>query len=276
MTDLRFQVLGPVRAWRDEQELDVGGPRQRAVLAALLLHVDGPLTCERVVEFGWGPLASPGAAAVVHTYVRRLRSILDPDRRSWSRGGVVNSSAQGYRLRADPEVIDVWRFRRLVAAARAGGLRVAAGAAYDRLAAALALWAGPALTDVGDNTRLNAVHTALEQERLSAAVLLADAAFTAGRVEESIPELERTVALAPLHEPLHARLMEAYRRLGQRADALRVYGEIRARLREELGMGPGPDLSAGLRLVLQEDRPDGAGHRRPATTGHQCQCPVVA
>jgi DNA-binding SARP family transcriptional activator len=251
--DLRFQLLGPVRAWRHGRELELGGRKQRAVLAALLLHIDRPISCDDVVEFVWGEAATPAASGIVHTYVRRLRAILDPDRRGWSRTGVLRSAAQGYQLRTDPGTIDAWRFRELVAGARAGLARHRFDHAQNMLCEALRLWTGRPLENLGDNAWQHPAVLSLEQERLTATLVLADTAFITGQIEESLPLLTTMERLAPFHEPLHARLIEAYRRIGRRADALLTFERIRRQLRDELGIGPGSELAAILRRVLDDD-----------------------
>lgn len=251
--DLRFQLLGPVRAWGYGRELELGGRKQRAVLAALLLHIDRPLSCDDLVEFVWGEAAAPAAAGIVHTYVRRLRAVLDPDRRGWSRTGVLRSAAQGYQLRTDPGAIDAWRFPELVAAARVGLARHRFDHAQDLLSEALRLWAGRPLESLGDNGPQHPAVASLEQERLTAAVLLADTAFVTGQIAGSLPLLTTMARLAPLHEPLQARLIEAYGRTGRRADALLTFERIRRLLRDELGIGPGSELLASLRRVLAAD-----------------------
>jgi DNA-binding SARP family transcriptional activator len=239
--DLRFQLLGPVRAWRDGAEVNLGARKQRAVLAAMLLRVPQPVSADEIARFVWGTSAPPAAMAAVHTYVCGLRSALDPGRPSRSRDGVVTSSSTGYRLRIDPEQADFLKFQRLV---RGGGV--------DRLNEALGLWAGRPLVDLGEPCALHPVVSELEQQWLAAAVLTADAAFCEGRVEDTIPWLVQGSARAPLHEPLQARLIESYRRVGRRADALATFHRVRRGLRDELGIGPGAELSDAFQRALVE------------------------
>jgi DNA-binding SARP family transcriptional activator len=252
-TDLLFQILGPVRVWHAGREIDVGARKQRAVLAALLFHLHRPVSVEEIVTFVWGDFPPPAAAAAVHTYVRGLRRALDPARPSRSRSGVVSSSSRGYQLRIDPQRVDCLRFRRLVSESR----RHYGAGDFDTvvatLTAALRLWVGRPLADLGEQFAMHPLIVSVEQERLAVSVLTADAALAVGRVEDLIPLLVQVTDRAPLHEPLQARLIEAYRRNGRRADALATFDLVRRRLRDELGIGPGRELRAAFRRILDED-----------------------
>jgi DNA-binding SARP family transcriptional activator len=251
--ELRFQLLGPVRAWRAGQEVSVGARKQRAVLAALLLNVGQPVSAEDVVAFVWGEQAPPAAAGAVHTYVRGLRATLDPGRPAWSRAGVVSSSSRGYHLHIRPDQIDCLRFCRLVRDGRRYWTAGRVDEAVDAMEAALALWAGRPLSDLGERFTMHPAVMSLEQQWLAAGVLAADAALATGRIEAAIPLLVRVTARAPLHEPLQARLIEAYRRVGRRADALATFDRVRRGLRDELGIGPGSELRAVFHRVLDDD-----------------------
>lgn len=245
-------MLGAVRAWRGDAELDVGPRKPRAVLAALLLRADRPVSVDDIARSVWGESAPAGVAAAVHTYVGGLRAALDPDRQPHSRHGIVSSSYQGYRLRVAPERVDALRFQRLMAEARTHWRAGSASAAAEPLAAALRLWKGRPLAGTGDHRP--AAVTALEQERLSAGMLAALVARATDRVEAWLPTLTEIAASAPLHEPLQATLMEAFRWVGRRADALAVFDRTRRALSEELGIGPGGHLRDAFHALLDEDR----------------------
>jgi DNA-binding SARP family transcriptional activator len=242
-----------VRAWSGAAELELGGCKQRAVLAALLLQVDRPVDGEDLAEFVWGPRRPADTAGALHTYIGRLRAVLDPQRPGWSRRGLLHSSSQGYRLHVHEDAVDLWRFRRLVTAARAAKLRGHLGSAQDLLVEALRLWTGRALVGVGDGVSAYAVVTSLHQERLAATALATDNAVATGRTEEILPLLVSAVEAAPLHEPLHVRLIDVYRRAGRRAEALLAFQQVRCRLRDELGISPGPELVASVQRVLDDD-----------------------
>jgi DNA-binding SARP family transcriptional activator len=166
---------------------------------------------------------------------------------------VISSSSPGYQLRVDPERVDCLRFRRLVSGSRR--LRAAGDldAAVDALTAALRLWAGRPLADLGKHFGLHPLIVSMEQERLAASVVLADAALATGGIEELIPLLVQVATRAPLFEPLQARLMEAYWRVGRRADALATFDAVRRGLRDELGIDPGRELQMAFRRILDED-----------------------
>ena len=206
MNDLTFQILGPVRAWRGGAEIDIGARKPRAVLAALLLYADRPVSLDRIARFVWGGSAPAGVAAAVHTYMAVLRGALDPGRPARSRDGLISSSYQGYRLRVDPERVDAFRFRDLVAQAQVHWLSRRPEVAAAPLAAALALCHGRPLADLRDGYPAEAV--ALEQERLDAGILAAAVARANGDVEAWLPALVEIAASAPLHEPLQAQLMQ--------------------------------------------------------------------
>ncbi len=255
MADLRFQILGPVRAWRGKHEVDVGARKQRAVLGVLLLDLGQPVNADHLVAAVWGDSAPPAATAAVHTYVRGLRDALEPGRAAWSRDGVVSSGPHGYLLRAGPRQVDSHRFVRLVGAARRFWAAGDARAALDACTAALTAWAGPVLDRVGDHVVSHPRVLALRDERTVAGVIGTDAALACGDVVEWIPLLARLVAHTPMHEPLQVRLVECYRQAGRRAEALAAFDRIRRALRDQLGIDPGPELSAAFRRLLTEDRP---------------------
>jgi DNA-binding SARP family transcriptional activator len=253
--DLRFQVLGPVRAWRDEREVDIGARKQRAVLAVLLLGLDQPVTADDLVTAVWRENAPPAAYAAVHTYVRGLRDALEPGRAAWSRDGVVSSGRHGYLLRVGPEQVDSGRFLRLVDTARRAHATGDAGAALDAYRAALATWSGQPLAGLSGHLAHHPQVVSLRHERLVAGILGTDAAYASGRIEEWTPLLAGLAAQVPLHEPVQARLIEAYWRTGRRAEALATFDRVRHGLRDELGIDAGPELTEAFQRVLAGDPP---------------------
>lgn len=116
---LRFQVLGPVRAWRGDRRLDLGPPQQRAVLAVLLLHEGRPVSVPQLVDALWGEQPPPRAVGTLRTYVSRLRALLEPDRRPRQTARLLVSAGGGYALRVPGRALDSARFEvRLVTARR--------------------------------------------------------------------------------------------------------------------------------------------------------------
>jgi predicted ATPase/DNA-binding SARP family transcriptional activator len=255
-----FRILGPVQAARDGREIDLGGPKRRALLALLLVAAGRVIPAERLAEELWGGRPPPGAAGTLRAHVSRLRAALQPDVVLLARGG-------GYALAAEPEQLDACRFERLAGAGREALERGAAAAAVDHLGAALGLWRGRALADVAEVESL-----AREAARLQEALLLAvegriQADLALGRAAEVVGELEGLVAEHPVRERLWQLLVLALYRAGRQADALAAYGRARDMLAGELGIEPGEELRALEEQVLRQEvpaPPPTARHNLPA------------
>jgi len=243
---LRFEVLGPVRAWRGDRELDLGSPQQRALLAVLLLQVGTPASPDRLIAAIWGGTAPRAAVGVVRSYVSRLRHVLDPG----DRGAVIESAGGGYVLRAAD--LDLTEFQRRLGTAREARRAGDAPAAADALRAALGLWHGTPLAGVnGDYAEFE--RTRLEQLRLTAIEDLAAADIESGRPVEAAAGLAEVIAEQPLRERPRELLMLALYRSGRQADALAVFGQVQRLLADELGLYPGPDLQEMQRRILASD-----------------------
>jgi predicted ATPase/DNA-binding SARP family transcriptional activator len=245
---VEFRLLGPVQAVRAGREVPLGGPRQRAVLALLVLEAGRVVPAGRLIEELWRGSPPPGAAVTVRSYVSRLRSALAPEVAVTARGG-------GYAISTGPDQLDASRFERLVAAghdALAGGRAVAAGARFRE---ALGLWRGPALADVLEVERLALEAARLEELRLAAAEARVEADLAAGLHAEVTGELERLVAEYPLRERLWWLLMMALYRGGRQADALDAYRRARVMLAAELGLEPGEELRELEQAVLRQEVP---------------------
>ncbi len=242
------RLLGPVQAVRAGGEVPLGGPRQRAVLALLVVEAGRVVPAERLIEELWRGSPPAGAAITLRSYVSRLRSALAPEGSVVARGG-------GYVISTGPDGLDASRFERLVAEGRdalARGQVVAAGA---RLREALGLWRGPALADVLEVERLALEAARLEELRLAAAEARIEADLAAGLHAEVTGELERLVAEHPLRERLWQLLMLALYRGGRQADALAAYRWARDVLTGELGLEPGEELRELERAVLRQQVP---------------------
>ncbi|GAA3394445.1 transcriptional regulator AfsR [Streptomyces roseoviridis] len=265
--ELRFRVLGPVRAARGDQALPTGSPQQRALLAALLLRDGRTATAAELIDAIWGEEPPSQALAAVRTYASRLRKVLDP--------GVLVSDAGGYALRTSRAglALDLTTAHELAAEAeklRAAGRR---GEARDRLNEALALWDGEALASVpgpyAENQR-----TRLEEWRLQLLETRLDLDLEVGAHAEAVSELTALTAAHPLRERLRELLMLALYRSGRQAEALAVYADTRRLLADELGVDPAPELSrlqqrilqadAELALPVEEQAPAAAPVARPA------------
>ncbi|MFI6787756.1 AfsR/SARP family transcriptional regulator [Nonomuraea sp. NPDC050383] len=259
---LRFAVLGPVRAWRDGEELDLGTPLQRSILGMLLLREGRAVTPAEMIDAVWGDDSPPRALGALRTYVSRLRTVLEPDRPARSRPEILTSVGRGYALRLSDGALDLVRFERGLheaeTARKAGRPSAAAGA----LRAALALFEGEPLAGaVGPYAEHQ--RDRLVECRLSAIETLMDVDLELGRHADVVSELIALTADHPLRERLRAQLMLALYRCGRQGDALAVFTETRHALIDELGIEPGPDLSALHQRILAAD-PSLAAAAQPA------------
>lgn len=245
---IEFRLLGEVEAVRAGQPLPIGGRRQRALLALLLLEPGTPVEPERLIDDLWLNASPAGAAVTLRSYISRLRAILGDDAR------IVGGSV-GYAIDVEAERIDARRFERLVrqgqAASSAGNMRQAA---VD-LRAALDLWRGAALSPVADDGRLR-----IEAERLDGLRLLAveervDAELALGQAAELVEELESIVRAEPFRERPWRQLMLALYRSGRQADALAAYHRARAMFDEELGIEPSEELRRLEGEILRQEVP---------------------
>jgi predicted ATPase/DNA-binding SARP family transcriptional activator len=242
---VEFRLLGPLEALVEGEPVPLGAPKQRALLAQLLLRANEAVPVERLVDALW-PEAPPASARhAVQVYVSRLRRALGPDR--------IEARSRAYLLRAGPEEVDHARFRRLVAEARKA---LAGGDAYgaaERLRAALALWRGRALADLDGEPGVAELVLELEEERSAAIELRFESELEAGRDAELVPELERLVAEHPARERLHAGLMLALHRAGRQEEALQAYDRARQALLNELGLDPSLSLQELAAAIRRSD-----------------------
>ncbi|MEV0839333.1 BTAD domain-containing putative transcriptional regulator [Actinocatenispora sera] len=251
-----LRVLGPLELRVGGRAVRLGPPRQRAVLGLLALCPNALVHREEIIDRLWARAAPATAVHLVQAYVSRLRALLLPDAPPERRRAVLESTGASYRLRVRPDGLDLLRFGRLTEQARtavAAGNHLLAGERYE---AALRLWRGTPLADV-DLLRGSAPVATLAEQRVATAIRYAEAAARTGR-HHPVPQLRLLADADPLHEALHARLMLALAAGGQQAAALRVYAEISARLADQLGLTPGPELTDARLQVLR-----GAADPRP-------------
>ena len=231
---MRFRILGPLVVADDQsRELALGGPKQRAVLAILLLHAREVVSADRLIDDLWGEHSPASAAKTVQVYVSNLRKALGD--------GILLTRAGGYALEAEAGDIDAERFRELAGegheALRDGNAHVA----VERLREALGLWRGPALADFGYEPFAQAELARLEEARLAAAEDWIDAELELGGHAMLVGELESLVRANPLRERLRGQLMRALYRSGRHPEALAAYRDAVAAL-DEIGLQPGPEL----------------------------------
>ena len=248
-----FRILGPVEAVSAGEALRLGGPKQRAVLALLLLRRNEVLPRERLIDAIWGEDPPGSAANSLQVYVHGLRRVLGPER--------IERSGSGYRIHVDPDELDIERFERHVRRAKeALGARPADAA--EELGTALALWRGTPLADLADEPVAAEVN-GLEESHIAAIELRNDAELALGRHEGLVSELAALVAEHPYRERLREQQILALYRSGRQKDALEAYRAARQVLVEELGVEPGPALQELERAVLRHDSSLAAPRQRP-------------
>jgi DNA-binding SARP family transcriptional activator len=236
-----FRILGSLEVWDGERQLELGGPKRRAVLAYLLLHANEVVGVDRLVDQLWGENAPRNAVAALHSHVSRLRKELGPD--------VIATRAWGYVLRSELGALDLERFQCLVGE----GENLPARERAAKLGQALALWRGAPLEDLAGEPALQADIGRLEELRLAVLESRIDADLEAGQQTGIIGELEALIAEHRLRERLRGQLILALYRSGRQAEALEVYRETRRVLAEELGLEPSPELRELERAILQHD-----------------------
>ncbi|MGY1709058.1 BTAD domain-containing putative transcriptional regulator [Geodermatophilus sp. SYSU D00758] len=232
-------VLGPVQATVAGQPAALGGPRQRGVLARLVLAGGHVVSADRLVEDLWEGEPPPKALAGLQVHVSRLRRALDPAGGRRTGATVLVSVAPGYRLALPREAVDAWRFEDLVARAHATADAAARRGLLDR---ALSCWSGPAYAGHADAGWAAPEVARLEELRLVAVELRADADLALGRAAAVVPELERHLHDFPAREEAVRLLALALYRSGRQGDALAVLRRAREHLAEELGVDPGRGL----------------------------------
>lgn len=232
---LWFSVLGPLRAWRDGVELDLGSPQQRSVLAVLLVAAGRPVSVAELVDAVWGSAPPANAVNAVHRNIGLLRRTFEPELGTRQEGRWLHRSGGSYRLRVDADSLDLLRFRQL--------------AAGDEVVAALALWQGAC----GDGLPELPVFVAVNGERVAAARRAADLALAEGVVERVLPGVASAAETALFDEALQARLVRMLAAAGRQGEAFEVYRRVRDRLVGELGVDPGPELAAAHAAILRPE-----------------------
>jgi len=240
---MRFSLLGSLEASREDGPVPLGGPKQRIVLAHLVLAANRVVSAEHLIDALWGEELPEDPKSTLQVYVSRLRSALGPD--------AVEAQAPGYLLRADRDEVDALRFEDLLGAARGNGSdpRVTG----EILAEALELWRGPALADLSAEPSLTADIVRLEELRLQALEEKIDARLELGRHVQVIAELEGLTQAHPLRERLWRSLMLALYRTDRQAEALAAFERARTELAEELGIDPSRDLQLLHERILRQD-----------------------
>jgi len=243
-----FRILGPLEIVDETGPLLLGGLKQRAVLALLLLEAPKAVSTDRLIDALWAEQPPRTAATSLQNFISQLRKTLGAD--------VLVTKPPGYALAIRPEQVDLARFRQLVATARAA---TAAAERAARMQEALDLWRGAPLADFEFEPFAQPEIARLKEERLAVVEERIDADLEAGRHTEIVGEVEALVDRHPTRERLRAHLMLALYRSGRQAEALGVYQDARRTLVDQLGLEPGPDLQQLHGEILRQD----AGLRAP-------------
>lgn len=258
---MEFRLLGPVEVREDGRPLPIGGAKERAILALLLVHANELVPRERILDEIWGAAAVEAATKSLRVRMSELRKALGGGA---SAGALLESRGMGYVLNVDPVQCDVHRFERLVERGARALEQDRPEAASAALRDALALWRGPALADLAYEPFAQAPIARLEELRLAALELRIEADLALGRHLELVGELRSIVAEHPLRERPRGQLMIALYRSGRQSEALETYQEGRNLLVSELGLEPSPPLRSLEQAILRQD----AALERPSSDRH--------
>ena len=263
MVDKRLELglLGPLEMSVDGAVVPLGTPKQRAVLAMLLMNRNSPVGVERLITAVWEGWPPSGARASIHSYVSNLRKLLagagiDPR-------AVLAAAPPGYRLSIPENTCDIGRF---IAEKNAGVHAAATGRfeqASQHLSAALAEWRGPVLEDLRDFQFVDTFATALVEDKIFAHTAKAEAEIACGRAAGVITDLEALTNEHPYREPLWTQLITAYYLTDRQSDALAAYRRVKTTLVDDLGIDPGQTLRALNEQILRQEPLDA---KKSATT----------
>jgi DNA-binding SARP family transcriptional activator/class 3 adenylate cyclase len=228
---MEFRILGPLEVRSDGRAVHLGGAKQRALLAVLLINANNVVSRDRLIDALWEDDPPETAQKALQVYVSGLRKLLGKQR--------LETKAPGYVLTVGQDELDLERFRELQESGRP--------------AEALALWRGAPLSDFASSHFAQADIARLEDERLACLEERIDRELIAGRHAELTGELEALAADNPLRERLRGQLMTALYRSGRQADALEAYQQARATLVEELGIEPSRELRELQQAILNQD-----------------------
>jgi SARP family transcriptional regulator, regulator of embCAB operon len=250
---VEFGVLGPLQMTFGGALVPLGTPKQRAVLAVLVVNANRPVDIDTLIGAAWNQRPPPGARATLHAYIsnlRRLMSSAGADR------ALLASAPPGYRLAIGRDQYDLGRFR----TKKDAGVHAAAAAQFEQasrlMSDALAQWRGPFLEDLRDFQFVETLATAFDEEKIVAHTAHVEAQIACGRPDAVIMELETLIAEHAYREPLWAQLMTAYYLAGRQTDALDAYLRVKTRLAEDLGIDPGPKLRELYEQVLRQEPVD--------------------
>ena len=249
---MEIGVLGALEVRAATRSLPLGGTKQRAVLAMLVLAPNKVVSVDYLADGLWGDAVPNSAGNVIQTYISRIRRVLTAGDPENTGSGAVRRCRPGYLLDIDPEHIDLYRFERL---ARDGTQQLPTDpeAASTTLRQALDIWRGRPLAEFSELPFAPAETHRLEEMRLSTQIARIDADLLLGRHAELIAELRVQVADHPHHEGLYRQLMTSLFRSGRQAEALNVYRQLQQIFAEDLGIDPSRSLSELESAILARD-----------------------
>lgn len=248
---MQFGILGPLEVRDNGRSVPITAPKQRALLAMLLLEPGRVVSSDRLLDELWAERSPTSGRKALQFHVSKLRDALSPDRQLGEEGVVVTQSP-GYAVLVDPNDLDATRFERLVREARAALVSDPAHSS-TALDEALSLWRGPALADLQDEPFAQTETRRLEELRLEALEDRIEADLATGQEAVLVTELERLTIEHPFRERLWGQLMVALYRCDRQADALRSYQHLRERLGEELGIEPSAQIQSLEERILLQD-----------------------
>jgi SARP family transcriptional regulator, regulator of embCAB operon len=263
-TGLGFGVLGPLLMTSHGVRVPVGAPKQRAVLAMLLINRNRPVSVDSLINAVWDEDPVPAARTSIQAHVSNLRRLLrdaggDPYQ-------VLASAPPGYQLSVADADCDLGRF----SAAKLAGNQAAAAGRFEEASRSFSLalgeWRGPVLDDLRGFAFVDAFATALMEEKVATHTARAEAEIACGRAGEVIGELEVLTAEHPYREPLWAQLITAYYVTERQSDALGAYRRLKTALAEGLGIDPGRTVSALHERILRQEP---LGLKRADLTTHK-------
>jgi DNA-binding SARP family transcriptional activator len=266
-----YRILGPLEAFDGERALSLGGTRQRAVLALLLLHPNEALSRDVIIDELWGASPPATAAKVLQNCISALRKEL-PDAET------LRTVGSAYALQVGTDELDRDRFEHAVAKGRAALAAGESEHAAEQLRAALGLWRGAPLSDLAYERFAQEEIVRLEELHIEAVEDRIDADLGCGRADELVAELEALVARHPLRERLRRQSMLALYRSGRQAEALAAYRDARQTLLGELGIEPTRTLQELEKAILAQDPNLDVMPRRAASAasaGRHAATPVV-
>jgi SARP family transcriptional regulator, regulator of embCAB operon len=244
-----FGILGPLQMSVGGTLVPLGTPKQRAVLAVMVINANRPVRIDTLIDSAWDRRPPDGARTTLHAYVSNLRRLM---RGAGIDPAILASAPPGYRLAIADNQYDLGRF----ITGKDAGLRAAAAAQFERasrhLSAALTEWRGPVLDDLRDFEFVETFANGLDDEKVVAHTAYAEAEIVCGRAYAVIKELEALAAQHSYREPLWAQLITAYYLADRQSDALDTYHRLKTTLAEDLGIDPGPTLRELYERVLRQ------------------------